>query len=182
MDTAKTQCKTADDKIADLQLQLDRAAETAREQAKKLKENKEDTEAFDMWAEHMKERVDNLLELDRNNRSQLAEAKSAYSKLQAETDQLRSQNTSSDGPYRQQCQQLQSALDAASARLTAAEEKVAKLQHELHVAAETAKSDRLALEERQRQLQEMTISHARVKNELERDRDSFEKTVDAYRT
>ena len=117
-ETASAQLKTAEDKVADLQCELERAREQANgdqqmlaEQKKKIEDLEEERDRFDVWGDSLERdhmellkvydmQVAEIAEL----KSELEQSKSAYSILEAERNRLQNQNPS-DSELRRQLQE-----------------------------------------------------------------------------
>ena len=137
--TANTQCKTSDDKIADLQLQLERAVETAREQAKKLKENKEDMNDLEhRHAAELAERdatVSDAEDILLSKETKIGELEVKLAELRQEVASQAEKLGTAEASHAEEvirtaenekrCQQLQSALDTANTQCKTADDKIA---------------------------------------------------------
>ena len=130
LDTASAQRQTAEDTIVELQSELARAAEAAKEKEQKLTEQtqeiaflKEDYECLDACAERLEKRNMEFCELDdrqtkqiKDLQKQLVQSASVCSSLEAERDQLRRQNAT-DSELHCQPEHLQSELVAKESKI-----------------------------------------------------------------
>jgi len=111
-----SQCKAAEQKVFDLQRELERAAETANhENLQKIKEQQEKIEKLEdelgklnLWADRMEvdyadrlEEIDDEIKDNERLKSELEQSTLASSKLKAEMEKLRSQNPSDSELYNQ---------------------------------------------------------------------------------